>query len=401
MSNTKMLIISGKGGVGKTTIAASTATAAAIRGYRTLVVSLDRAHSLGDVLQYRLGSLPINVPGLAHLEAMEIDPQSELNSNRAILKTYFRRLLAYLGMDGVEAEEMSIFPGLEELLVLTRLSELVDNGGYDLIVADMAPTASSLRYLSFPDMMEGVLGKLVKWDQRMANLVRPFQGNLLKIPVPEDEVYDNFRELARSLGGLRKLLTNSARTAVRLVMTPENIVLEETRRTFAYLSLFGLMVDSVIINRILPEEATRGYLHVWGKIQEQVLALAREGFAGLPMQTVHFRPTEVLGVQQLRQTAVELYDKNDPADFQATDPPLSYQKEGDITIMALHLPNIAGDSLDLRRRNQDLIITVGGWRRVILLPDFLAGYSVGKARLSEGYLKISFRPQPSQKAESI
>lgn len=401
MSNTRMLIISGKGGVGKTTIAAGTAIAAADRGYRTLVVSLDRAHSLGDVLQYRLGSLPIKVPGLARLEAMEIDPQSELNSNRAILKAYFRRLFTYLGMDGVEAEEMSVFPGLEELLVLTRLSELADDGGYDFIVADMAPTASSLRYLSFPDMMEGVLGKLVKWDQRMANLLRPLQGSLLKVPVPEDEVYNSLRDLAHSLGNLRKLLTDPSRTAVRLVMTPENIVLEETRRAFAYLSLFGLMVDSVIINRLLPEEATQGYLHVWGEIQEQVLDLAKERFNCLPIQTVHFRPTEVLGVPQLLQTANELYGENDPVNFQNTKPSLLYQKEGDATIMSFHLPNIAGDSLDLRRRDQDLILTVGGWRRVILLPDFLAGYSVGKARLSEGYLNISFKPQPSQQAETI
>ena len=392
MSDTRLLIISGKGGVGKTTIAAATAVAAANRGYRTLVVSLDRAHNLGDVFQYRPGSVPTKVPGLAYLNAMEIDPQSELNSSRPVLKTYFRRIFTYLGMGGVEAEEMSVFPGLEELLVLTRLSELVDNNKYDLIVADMAPTASSLRYLSFPDMMEGVLGKLVRWDQRIATLMRPLQGRYLKIPIPEDEVYNSFRELARSLGDLRKLLADPARTVVRLVMTPENIVLEETRRAFTYLSMFGLTVDSVIINRLLPEEVTQGYLHAWGEIQERVVALTREGFAGLPIQTLYFRPTEVLGIPQLLQTAAELYNETDPMNFQHTESPYSYQKDGDTTILSLHLPNIVGDSLDLRRRDQDLILTLDGWRRVILLPDFLAGHSVAKARLSEGYLRISFIP---------
>lgn len=390
MSNTRVIIISVKGGVGKTTIATSTAVAAAGRGYRTLVVSLDRAHNLGDVLQCSPSSVPTEVPGITCLEAMEMDPQTELRCNWPVLKTYFSHLFTYLGIGGVEAEEMAVFPGLEELLVLTRLAELANNSQYDLIVADMAPTATSLRYLSFPDMMEGPLGKLVTWDQRMATLLRPLKGKFLKMPIPENDVYDSFRDLAKSLGDLRRLLADPARSTVRLVMTPESIVLEETRRAFTYLSLFGLTVDSVVINRLLPTEATEGYMHSWGEIQERVVALARESFADLQIQTLYFRPTEVIGISELLQTATDLYGENDPALFHCTKPPLLYEKDGEATTLSVYLPNVVGDSLDLRRRDHDLILTVDGWRRIILLPDSLVGRSIAKARMSGGYLRIMF-----------
>ncbi len=390
MSGTRLVIISGKGGVGKTTIAAATAAAAADKGYRTLLVSLDRAHNLGDVLQCSPGSAPVQVPGTHSLYAMEMDPQAELSSSWPLLKQYFSRFFAYLGAAAVEAEEMAVFPGLEELLVLTRLAELADSDKYDLIVADMAPTASSLRYLSFPDMMEGVFGKLLAWDQRMAAFLRPLQGKALKFPVPENEVYDSLRSLAKRLAELRGLLADPARTAVRLVMTPESIVLEETRRALTYLSLFGLNVDAVVINRYFPAEAVRGYLQAWGEIQNRVVASARESFADLPVHLLKFRPTEVIGVSQLLQTAAELYGETDPASFYRMSPPLIYEREEDAVILSLHLPNAGGGALDLRRREHNLTLTVEGWRRVILLPDFLAGYTIAKARLSGGYLRIRF-----------
>ncbi|QQE77537.1 ArsA family ATPase [Alicyclobacillus sp. SO9] len=390
MTQTRVLIISGKGGVGKTTVAAATASAAAQAGQNTLVVSLDRAHNLGDVLQVTLGSSVTSVQESPNLKAMEIDPQAELSRNWGVLQQYINRFFRYLGVNGQSAEELAVFPGLEELLVLTRLYDLAESGDYDLIVADMAPTASSLRYLSFPDMMDGVLGGLVKWDRRIASLMRPLQGKYLKVPVPEQEVYNKLYDLAARLKNLRNLLFDVNRTAVRLVMIPETIVLEETRRALSYMNLFGMAVDAVVVNRIFPEEALNGYFETWGKIQSSVLQQAEESFAGLPILKMSFQESEVIGVPRLLSTADELYGTSNPADFLQARQPFKYLEADGQTVLSVHLGQVNPSHVKLQRREGDLIITVDGWRRVVTLPDSLVACSVQKASFKAGVLVVFF-----------
>ena len=396
MTRAQLLIVGGKGGVGKTTIAAATAIGAASRGQRCLVASVDRAHSLGDVLGQPLGPEPAPVAGMEHLWALEVDAQAELRRHWGALQSYLGRLLTYLGVGGAVAEEVAVLPGLEELLVLTRLSELVSSGGFDVHVADFAPTASSLRYLSFPDLVGGSLGKWLEWDRRIASLVRPLAGRYVKMPVPEEHVYDAITAMANSLASLKDLLADPERTGVRLVMVPERVVLAETRRALTYLSLFGLSVDALVANRVLPAGADLGYLAGWRSAQTQVMDDAREATAGLPLLTLLFQPLEIAGIPALRRLADDLYGDRDPSLLYRADPPLTFGAEGNDLVVSLRLPHAAGADLDLRRRGSELILTVGGWRRTVLLPDSFAGRPVVKAALSGSQLRIVFgAPAPN------
>lgn len=390
MKSARLLLMAGKGGVGKTTVGAATAVAAACRGPRTLVVSLDRAHSLGDVLRVPLGPSPAPVPSCDCLWAMELDPQVELQRHWSVLQRYLGRFFRYLGLSSAAAEDMAVLPGMEELLALARLSDLLDSEHYDLVVADLAPTASSLRYLSFPDLVAGPLKKWLALDHAVVRVLRPLQGRGLDMPLPEDAVYSGVSALAKRLGRLRDLLADPERAAVRLVMVPESVVLEETRRALASMSLFGLNVDAIVVNRLLPEEATQGFLHAWATAQASVLARSRERFAGVALLTLAWQPAEVLGVSQLARLGEDLYGTRDPGVFFRAQPPMQFREEADgHTVLSIAVPNVPGEALDLRRREQELIVAVGGWRRVIPLSESLAGRPV-KARLAGGKLSIRF-----------
>lgn len=383
---TRVVLVSGKGGVGKTTVAAATAALAAKRGKRSLALSLDRAHNLGDVLGHPLGPEPVRLAD--NLSAFEADPQAELRRHWRALSGYLARLLEYLGLGGVEADEVAVFPGLEELLVLSRVTGIVESKEYDLVVVDLAPTASSLRLLGFPELMAGTFGKLVKWERRFMHLLRPAAKRATKMPLPEDEAYEALEALAARLARLKTLLTDAERTVVRLVSIPEHIVVEETRSAFTLLSLFGLSVDAVVLNRVLPEELSRGYLAGWTKIQARERSRARELFADVPILELRFQASEVIGAAALARVARELYGERDPSEAFRVAPPLRFRRERGKTRLEVSLPHAAAGSVDLKQRGDDLILTIGGWRRQLALPASLRGHAVTSAKLSRGTLTI-------------
>jgi arsenite-transporting ATPase len=395
----QLLIVGGKGGVGKTTIAAATAIAAAERGRRCVVASIDRAHSLGDVLGQPLGPEPMRVEGAENLWALELDPQAELRREWGALQSYIGRLLAYLGAAAAVADEMAILPGLEELLVLARLSELVSAEEFDLCVADFAPTASSLRYLSFPGLVGGTLGKWIEWDHRLARLLRPLEGRYMRVPVPEERVYDAIGRLANRIALLEALLADAARTGVRLVMVPESVVLAETRRAITYLSLFGLSTDVVIANRVFPAGADLGYLSTWSAIQQRLMEQARADFSGVPLLTLPWQSSEIVGLDALRGLAVELYGAEDPGRLRRGEPPIVFETEGNNLVLSVALPHAAQAQMDLRQRDSELVLTVGGWRRTIALPDSFAGRRVTKATWRQDRLRVLFGPGRSNSRE--
>lgn len=400
MSPVRLILVTGKGGVGKTTVAAATAVRAAKPGRRTLVASLDRAHSLGDVLGCSPGSEPSPCPGAANLVAIEIDPQVELRRHWGALQGYLGRLFTHLGLGATAAEEMAVLPGLEELLTLARLAQYTDDGSYDLVVADCAPTADSLRYLSFPQMMKGPLAKWIEWDRRLARLLRPLEPRI-QLPVPSEDVYQNLQCMADDLGRLGRVLTNPWQSAVRLVMVPESVVLQETRRAFTYLSLFGVGIDAVVVNRILPPEATGGFLEGWAAVQQRVLSQAAESFGETPRLSLKFQPQEVRGAAALAQVGAELYGARDPALPYADRAPMSFFREGKTPRLVMHLPFAAEEKLDLKQQGGDLIFTVGGWRRIITLPDALGARRVRRARLTSGRLEIDFADSAESAAEQV
>lgn len=389
MATPRLLCIAGKGGVGKTTVAAATAAATA-RERRCLVVSLDRAHNLGDVLRAPLGPDPAAIPGQPNLWAAELDPQAELSRHWSAIAAYCGRFLRYLGLGGAVAEEMAVLPGLEELLTLSRLAELLETDAFDLVIADFAPTASSLRYLSLPELLHGAFGRFFELDRKAARLLRPLPQRVIKLPVPEEAVYEGVTTLAARLDRLRALLADPAQAVVRLVMIPERVALEETRRALGYLGLFGLNVDAVVVNRLLPPEALQGYFAAWGQIQEGVLADARASFADFALLSLRAQPDEVLGVAALRALAAELYGDRDPAAAYTQHSPFQYGEEAGRPVLRVALPTVAAGAPDLRRRERELILTVGGWRRLIPLPDSLAGRPIERARQAAGSLTIVF-----------
>lgn len=387
---TRVVLTSGKGGVGKTTVAAATAVRAAELGHKTLALSLDRAHNLGDVLGVALSAEPGEVPGAPGLVALEADPQAELRRHWGALEGYLARLLEWAGLGGAEADEIAVFPGLEELLVLSRLTELVEAGSYDLIVVDLAPTASSLRLLSFPEMMTGPIGKLVRWERSLLRLARPLARRALSMPVPEDDAYDALEAVAARLGRLKELLTDPERAVVRLVSIPERVVLDETRAAFTLLSLFGMCVDAVVMNRVLPDELDEGYLAEWTRIQAEQISRASEELSGVPLLKLRFQPAEVMGARALREAARELYGERDPSAAFVAEPPLRFHDDDGETVLELRLPHIDASTLDLKQRGDDLIVSAGGWRRLLQLPPSLRGRAVDDATFERGALSIRF-----------
>jgi arsenite-transporting ATPase len=395
---TRVSLISGKGGVGKTTVAAALGVRAAQRGHRVLVASLDRAHNLGDVLGVPLGPEPTPVAGAANLFALEADAQAELRRQWHVLSGYFARLLEWAGLGAAEADEVAVFPGLEELLVLSRLTELVESAEYELVVVDLAPTASSLRLLSFPEIMAGPVGRLMRWERSFMRLARPLARHVSAMPLPEEETYEAIEAFVARLGRLRDLLTDPSRAVVRLVSIPERVVLEETRSAFTLLSLFGLCVDAVILNRVLPPEVEGGYLGAWTHIQAREIARAREQFASTPVLELRFQPREVIGVAALAEVANEVFGARDPATAFVESPPLRFRDEPSGTVLEIRLPHAAGRELDLKQRGDDLIVTVGGWRRQLPLPASLRGRGVRSARFRDGALHVRF--ESSEKKET-
>ncbi len=390
---TRVVLVSGKGGVGKTTVAAATALLAARKGHRALAVSLDRAHNLGDVLGLRLGATPVEVPGVPGLSAMEADPQTELREHADALQGYFARLLEWAGVAGSQADEIAVLPGLEELLVLSRLSALVQAPEADVLVVDLAPTASSLRLLGFPELMAGPVGKLVAWERRFFRLTRGAVKKMSRMPIPEEGTYEALDVIAKRLARLRDVLADSAQTIVRLVAIPERVVLDETRSAYTLLSLFGLSVDAVVLNRVLPETLRGSYLDAWLAIQARETRRAHEAFAGLAIRPLAFQPTEVIGLAALARVGEEIYGARDPAEPFGEHAPLRFEESGGTTALLLHLPLVAPGSLDLRQRDGELIVTVGGWRRQILLPASLRDRAVATARLRDGTLRIELSPR--------
>ena len=387
----RVILVSGKGGVGKTTIAAATAVRAAALGRPSLVASLDRAHNLGDVLGAKLTAEPTKIA--PKLWAMEADPQIELRRHWGALSGYFARFFAWAGLGGAQADEIAVLPGVEELLVLSRLTELVESGRFEVVVVDLAPTASSLRLLSFPELMAGPLGRLLKLERTFMRVTRPALKRVLSMPLPEDEAYRALEELGARMARLREILTNPAATIVRLISIPERVVIDETRSAFTLLSLFGLCVDAVVLNRVLPRELARGYLGAWTRIQAREIARAEEQFATAAMLRLRFQPDEVMGVPALARIADELYGDRDPSLPFVDAAPLRFSEDDRATTLELRLPHAVGRALDLKQRGDDLIITVGSWRRQLPLPPSLHGRAVGSARLRGGALVIRFEPK--------
>ena len=384
----RIVLVTGKGGVGKTTVAACTALRAADSGHRTLITSTDPAHSLADALAVGLGSEPGEV--VANLDGQQIDTQRQLDRYWGSIRRQLMDVLDWGGAGGIEAEEFLVFPGMDELFALLEVNRHARSGQYDVIVVDCAPTAETLRLLSLPEVLSWYFEKVLPTERRLMRAARPILSRLTDLPLPQDEVFTTAQSVFESIEGVKELMSDPAVTSARLVVNPEKMVIDEARRTYSYLGLFGYGVDGVIVNRVLPQEVADPYFERWRAIQKGHLDTVEDAFAEVPRLHLRLFDDEMVGVDRLRFMAGELYGERDPiADFTATHPFRIIEADGGLT-MEMDIPLVEKSDLDVYRHGHELYIQVGPYRRSFILPDALHRREVTRARLDEGTLTISF-----------
>jgi len=385
----RILLFTGKGGVGKTTVAAATAARAASLGHRTLVMSTDPAHSLEDSFDLELGAEPREVA--QNLWAEQIDSQARLEANWRDIQDYVVNLLNWGGVSPIEAEELSVIPGLDELFSLIDINRYHQKGGYDLLVVDCAPTAETLRLLSLPDALGWYIDRIFPSSRRMAAVARPLLGRIGNLPpIASDAVFAAVERLYRNLERVRVLLAEPASSTVRLVVNPEKMVIAEARRTYTYLSLFGYRVDAVVVNRLLPDDVTDPYFGKWKEIQADHFRTITESFAPLPILTCRLFDDEMIGLTRLGEVAAEVYGERVPADLLATTTPIRVSKERGGYALRLDLPFAERAELDVLRKGDELLVRVGQYKRNVLLPQALRALEVVAANLRGGTLVVRF-----------
>lgn len=391
----RIILVTGKGGVGKTTVSAATAIKAADLGYSTLVMSTDPAHSLADAFDMPLGDMP--TPVVPNLEAQQIDSRQRLEESWGEVRDHLTELFDWSGLKGIEAEELTVFPGMDELFSLATVRDHARSDVYDLIVVDCAPTAETLRLLSLPEVMSWYMDKMFPIGRRVARVVRPVISKVSSIPIANEAVFDAVARFYDRLDGIREILSDSDVTTARLVMNPEKMVISEARRTYTYLSLFGYAVDSAIVNRVLPDTVSDPYFARWHEIQAGHLRDIHEGFAGTDIRELRLFEEEMVGPELLRVVAEELYGDTDPTHKLSEAQPLRIESAdagGDVELI-MSVPFVERTDVDLMRHGDEVFITIGPHRRSLMLPDSLQRRTIRSARIHEGELRIVFTLEES------
>jgi arsenite-transporting ATPase len=386
----RLVLYTGKGGVGKTTTAAATAVRAAELGRRTLVASADAAHSLGDVLEPRLGCEPRSVA--PRLEAVEIEARAEARRHWGKIRGYLVELFEHQGIDAVVAEELALLPGAEELTTLLAVEEFARSRRYDLVVVDCAPTDASLRLLTLPDVAHRALRVLLPLLRALAGVAVPVASRLVAVPLPGSEVFRDAHALVnRRLRALQRLVT-SDRTSARIVVTPERMVIDEARRVHTELSLFEIPCDAVVMNRLLPEPAAgEEFFREWWRAQEQRRREVADGFAGLPLLAAPLQDDEVTGLARLAEHGRRLFETLEPDAVLAGASRVRFERDGEGYAARVPLPGVDSARLDVAKVGDELVVTTGGRRRSLKLPRRIAGLDLAGARLEGGCLHVGFR----------
>jgi arsenite/tail-anchored protein-transporting ATPase len=388
----RVILFTGKGGVGKTTVAAATAVRAAAQGRRTLIMSTDPAHSLADAFEVRIGDTPTEIT--ANLWAQQIDAQERLEDNWREIQDYMVQVMNWAGTETIQAEELTVIPGIDEIFALIDVKTHVESEAYDVVLVDCAPTAETLRLLSLPDIMNWYIERIFPVQRRVVRAVRPLVSRTTNLPIAGDRVFAAVERLHHNLDAVRHILADEEMSSVRLVVNPEKMVIAEARRTYTYLGLFGYRVDAVVANRILPTDVTDPYFGKWKDIQAEHLATVHESFEPVPILEARLFDREMVGVGLLGEMADEIYDERDATSILYHDDPIQVSKRDNGYVLRMRLPFITGGDLDVHRRGDELFVRVGGYKRNLLLPQTLTRLAIRGANLIEDHLEIGFERPP-------
>ena len=384
----RIILYTGKGGVGKTSIAAATAFQIAESGKKVLIMSTDQAHSLGDCFDHKLSSKPEKI--VENLYAMEIDAITECEREWGMLKDYMKRLLTSKSGDSIEAEELLIFPGFEELTALFKIKDIYDEGFYDVLIVDCAPTGETLSLLKFPEMFGKWIERLLPMKRKAVKIAGPAAEKIMKMPMPKDAMFDEIEALCEKMNVLCKLLWNRDIVSIRIVTTPEKIVIKEAKRNFSYLHLFDFNVDAIIVNKIYPKESLPGYFHKWIKNQEEALEDIKVSFAGVPIFRLELLRHEIRTIERLKGVSNNLYGEIIPEDVLFRDTIFTTEKIGDKDIFRIALPFFDLKDMELTQKGDELTLVIKNERRKFMLPNKLKSKEIKSAKYENGKLNIIF-----------
>ncbi|HEX2411948.1 MAG TPA: ArsA family ATPase [Solirubrobacteraceae bacterium] len=383
----RIILYTGKGGVGKTSVAAATARRCAAQGARTLVLSTDPAHSLAESLQVTVGAEPTEAGG--GVWAQQVQAQDELEHNWSAVQDWLGGVLAERGVERIAAEELTVPPGADELFSLLRLKRHAESGNWDAIVVDCAPTGETLRLLSFPDAAQWWLDRVLGRETALLAAARPLARAFLDLSLPDERVMGDVQRLVSNLIAMHELLRDVSRVTIRLVMTPDRMVVAEAMRTFTYLNLYGYLCDAVVVNRVFPEDVGE-YFGAWRAVQAAQLSEVQAGFAPVPVLRAPYFEQEVLGTEMLDRLAGALFGDGDPAAVLHDRLAQELSMNGDRAELRLDLPFVSKGDVALKKIGLELVVRVDEHKRTIVLPGALAGFKPTSAKLDAGSLVVGF-----------
>ena len=388
----RVILMTGKGGVGKTSVAAATGLRCAELGYKTLVLSTDPAHSLADSFDLELGHEPVLVR--PNLWGAELDALMELEGNWGAVKRYITQVLQARGLEGVQAEELAILPGMDEIFGLVRMKRHYDEGDFEILIVDSAPTGTALRLLSIPEVGGWYMRRFYRPLQGMSVALRPLVEPLFRpiagFSLPDKEVMDAPYEFYEQIEELEKVLTDNSKTSVRLVMNPEKMVIKESLRAHAYLSLYNVATDLVVANRIIPEQVTDPFFQRWKENQRVYKQEIYDNFHPLPVKEAPLFSEEMCGLPALEQLKDILFSGEDPTKVYYQENTIRVVQEARNYSLELYLPGIPKEKIQLNKTGDELNIRIGNHRRNLVLPQALAALQPAGAKMEDDYLKIRF-----------
>lgn len=387
----RIILYTGKGGVGKTSVSAATALRCAELGHRTVVLSTDPAHSLADSFDIPLAPEPKQIG--ERLWGQEVDIYHEIGAHWGTIDKWLVAVMQWRGLSEIMAEEMAALPGMDELASLIQIVRHYESGRYDVIIVDCAPTGETLRLLAFPEVMRWYLEKIFPVERKVAHVVRPVLRSFIDMPLPGDDVFQAVEDMFKELAKMHDLLANAEMSSVRLVLNPEKMVIKEAHRTYTYLGLYGYSTDAVICNRLLPAEVQDKYFDAWKEVHQRYEVQIEESFAPLPILKVPLFDQEVVGPRMLELMAASLFGEGDPAQIYFRGQGQTIEKEGPGFVLSLPLPFTSKGDVELLRSGDELVVRVGNWRRNLILPRALVALSIKGARLEGQALRIRFIPQ--------